>query len=711
MNALQHALFRRSAWLQLVAMSLATFLQRMPMLKLLVSGELAPGRLSPGYVLNSGLIIAASIGSMDTLVGATVVSGTPASPASATVGTAFSAAFSTTGAPAAAKSYTVSNLPPGLSVPSGTLSGTKYTINASTVSITGTPTTAGSWVVTVTAWEKVSAAGGSKSLSYTINVTGSGNAPSISAQPASVTVTAGSSASFSVTATGTAPLAYQWQKGGVAISGATSSSYSISSTVAGDAGSYTVVVSNSAGSVTSSAATLTVNAAANPPSITTQPASVTVTAGASASFSVTATGTAPMTYQWQKGGVAISGATASSYSISSTVAGDAGNYTVVVSNSAGSVTSSAATLTVSAAPTSAPVITASPSSATQVAGTSLSLTSTVTGGGLSYQWSKDGVAIPGATAATYTLASLSSANAGDYAVTAVNALGTATSRIARVTVAAPVAGRITNLSVRSVAGVGGNPLIVGFVMDGGSKSVLLRAIGPTLGLFGVSGTLADPVLVLHQNLNSTDVILATNDNWGDSGGSATLPAVFDAVGAFGLTAGTKDAAMLADVSGARTAHINSSVAGQSGVVLLEAYDTVSGITPRFVNVSVRNYAGSGSESLIAGFVVDGNQPKRLLIRGIGPGLGLFGITGYLADPRLDLYESVGGSNVLRASNDNWGDESGVAAAASSAGAFGLTAGSKDAAIVITLPPGAYSAIASGVAGGTGEAMVEVYELP
>jgi len=623
MNALQHALFRRTAWLQLVAMSLAAFLQRMPLLKVLVSGEFSPGRLSPSYVLHSSLVIAASVGAMDTLVGATVVSGTPASPASATVGTAFSAAFSTTGAPAAAKSYTVNNLPPGLAVPSGTLSGTKYTINASTVSITGTPTTAGSWIVTVTAWEKADAAGGSKSLSYTINVASNGTAPSI----------------------------------------------------------------------------------------TSQPASLTVTAGASASFSVTASGTAPLTYQWTKGGATINGATSSTYSIASTVTGDAGNYAVTVTNSAGTATSNVATLTVSAAAVSAPVVTSSPASVTQAAGSSLSLSATVTGGGLSYQWSKDGVAITGATASTYTVPSLTAANAGDYTVTAVNSLGTATSRFARVTVATPVPGRIMNLSVRSVAGVGGNPLIVGFVMDGGSKSVLLRAVGPTLGLFGVSGTLADPILVLHESVSGVDTIRATNDNWGDNGGSATLPAVFNAAGAFGLATGSKDAAMVADVSGARTAHINSVTAGVSGVVLLEAYDTVSGVSPRFMNVSVRNYAGSGSESLIAGFVIDGNQPKRLLIRGIGPGLGLFGITGFLADPRLDLYESVNGNNVLRASNDNWGDETGAAAAASSAGAFGLTAGSQDASIVITLPPGAYSAIASGNAGGTGEAMVEVYELP
>src|SRR5207253_435276 len=140
--------------------------------------------------------------------------------------------------------------------------------------------------------------------------------PTITSQPVSRTVTAGQTATFSVTATGTAPLSYQWQRAGAPISGATLASYTTPPTTSGDNGAqFTVVVSNTAGSVTSSVATLTVN---SPPTITTQPASRTVTAGQTATFSVTATGTAPLSYQWQRGGVPISGATLASYTTPST---------------------------------------------------------------------------------------------------------------------------------------------------------------------------------------------------------------------------------------------------------------------------------------------------------------------------------------------------------------------------------------------------------
>jgi hypothetical protein len=174
--------------------------------------------------------------------------------------------------------------------------------------------------------------------------------PSITTQPASQTVTAGQTATFTVVATGAAPLSYQWQKNGTAISGATSASYTTPATTSADNGAqFRVVVSNSAGSVTSNAATLTVNAGAVPPTITTQPASQTVTVGQTATFTVVATGTAPLSYQWQKNGTAISGATSASYTTPATTSADNGaQFRVAVSNSAGSVTSNAATLTVNA---------------------------------------------------------------------------------------------------------------------------------------------------------------------------------------------------------------------------------------------------------------------------------------------------------------------------------------------------------------------------
>jgi hypothetical protein len=154
----------------------------------------------------------------------------------------------------------------------------------------------------------------------------------------------GETATFSVTATGTAPLQYQWRKNGVNITGATNSSYTTPATVAADNGSlFSVVVSNSGGSVTSNNATLTVRI---PPTITTQPANKTVNVGQTAKFSVTATGTTPLNYQWMKNGVNITGATKASYTTPPTTAADNGSlFAVIVSNAAGSVTSNNAILT------------------------------------------------------------------------------------------------------------------------------------------------------------------------------------------------------------------------------------------------------------------------------------------------------------------------------------------------------------------------------
>src|SRR6266481_6089344 len=149
--------------------------------------------------------------------------------------------------------------------------------------------------------------------------------PSITAQPVSQSVPAGLTATFSVTATGTAPLNYQWQKNGAAISGATSASYTTPATTTADSGSqFAVVVTNSAGSVTSNAATLSVNTILVAPSITTQPVSQSVRAGLTATFSVTATGTTPLGYQWQRNGAAISGATSAIYTTPATATTDNG---------------------------------------------------------------------------------------------------------------------------------------------------------------------------------------------------------------------------------------------------------------------------------------------------------------------------------------------------------------------------------------------------
>jgi hypothetical protein len=220
--------------------------------------------------------------------------------------------------------------------------------------------------------------------------------PTIMLQPVTMTVNAGATATFGVAATGTAPLSYQWYRSGAAIPGAVASTYTTAATSGTDNGAvFTVTVSNVAGTATSAAATLNVHVG---PTITLQPVSQTVNAGQTATFSVAATGTHPMTYQWYLNGAAIGGATANFYTtqaVSSTNSGVA--YTVTVTNAAGSVTSTAATLTVNSAPT----ITLQPVSQTVVSPAPATFSVAATGTApLSYQWFMDGAPISGATASS-----------------------------------------------------------------------------------------------------------------------------------------------------------------------------------------------------------------------------------------------------------------------------------------------------------------------
>ena len=261
--------------------------------------------------------------------------------------------------------------------------------------------------------------------------------PAITTQPANQSVVTGSTATFTVTATGGAPLAYQWKKNGTDISGATSSTYTTPATSMGDnAAVFTVAVSNTAGTATSTEARLTVTATAEAPTVTTQPAGQTVITGTSASFSVSATGTSPLAYQWKKNGTDISGATSSTYTIAATSLTDSAVFTVVVSNGAGTATSNNATLTVTAAPI-APAITKQPAAITVTVGQTASFTVEATGTSPNFQWKKGGSDIPGANSSTYTTDATSLADSGTkYSVVVSNDLGTVTSNDASLTVTA-----------------------------------------------------------------------------------------------------------------------------------------------------------------------------------------------------------------------------------------------------------------------------------
>ena len=266
-------------------------------------------------------------------------------------------------------------------------------------------------------------------------VTLSGDAPitppSITTQPVSISVLVGSNVDFTVAAMGGAPLSYQWKKDGANVIGANAATLSLTNLQSGDAGSYTVVVSNSADSVTSTPAILGVDTVAVAPTIVTSPVSQTVNLGGNASFSVAVSGTSPFTYQWQKDGEDIVGATNGTLSLSNVQATDAGSYAVVVSNAAGPVTSNTAALSVITPPS----IIVPPASQTVSVGGDVTFGVTATGTApLSYQWKKNTVAIVGATATTLSLSNVQSTDAASYTVTITNAAGFATSAAAVLTV-------------------------------------------------------------------------------------------------------------------------------------------------------------------------------------------------------------------------------------------------------------------------------------
>ena len=276
---------------------------------------------------------------------------------------------------------------------------------------------------------------------------------------------------------------------------------------------------------------------------------------------------------------------------------------------------------------------------------------------------------------------------GNIATAAVGATGTA---------------RLVNISTRvSLGGTAGTP-ISGFVLSGtGSKQMLLRAVGPTLANFSVSGALADPRLSLISGAST----LGTNDNWLTA--DATT---MSTVGAFALPSGSKDAALVTALSaGVYSAPVTATDSG-NGVALLEVYDAATSSTLNLVNTSTRAYVGTGDSLLIPGFVVSGTGSLKLLVRAVGPTLTGYGVTDALTDPQLTLYS---GSTAL-GMNDNWSAATNAAeitAAASTVGAFPLTSGSKDSAVFATLAAGTYTAVVSGVGGATGTALVELYLVP
>jgi sugar lactone lactonase YvrE len=534
--------------------------------------------------------------------------------------------------------------------------------------------------------------------------------PVVTSQPTSQTVVVGQPAIFSITTVsnpgnpytglGTVNIIYAWSFNGTPILDSNSSTLTITTAQAANAGNYSVTVTQTdfltgTNSVTSATAVLTVNPP-NAPQLLTFPQSLTIKAGATATFSASASGSPNPTYQWSFNGNVISGATAAAYSIPIAQSVNAGRYQVTATNSSGNVTSDVATLVV----ITAPAITSSPQAKAVYAGNSVTLSVSASGLSVTYQWLLNGVPITGATNATLALSNAQPANAGNYTVVISNLAGSVTSDPAAVDV---VTTRLVNLSARAAVG-GGNLLSVGFVTTGTTpKTLLVRGIGPTLGALGVSGSLPATQLTLFD---ATRAIIDSNTAWG---GTTLLKDAFTQVGAFALPAGSADAAILKSLPGGAYTAQHGGLNGTAGVGLAEIYDADPGYpTSRLVNLSALGFVGTGGDVLIAGFVISGNRPAQILLRAIGPALDYFGVPGTLSKPLLTL---VNGSSVPIGASTAWNGDPALSAAFARVGAFALPAASNDAALLVTLAPGSYTVLVSGVANATGTALVEIYEVP
>jgi hypothetical protein len=547
---------------------------------------------------------------------------------------------------------------------------------------------------------------------YGLNMSLLSYAPILKSQPVGATINQGQNATFSVVVEGTGPFTYQWKKDGVALNGATAATLRLVNVSVAQAGSYSVAVANTQDSTTSSAAVLTVNTpltlASNPTSRT---AAIADTLAPAFSVTATAASGVTLTYQWRKDGVNILGATRATLGLTAIKATDFGTYSVTITSPTGTLTSTGAVLSRASDPVVAPVITRDPSSVTINPGSSLILSVATTGSPApTYQWQFNGVSIPGANAATLVLTDVIAAQAGTYNVVATNTGGTATSKSATVATSSGF-GRQLNISTRGYVGTGGDILIPGFVIAGnGAKRLLIRAAGPALSQFGVSGVLADPQLAVFKD--STQ--LFSNDNWSaDAANVAAVTSAGTAVGAFALAAGSKDAALVSSLEpGAYTIQV-SGVGNATGTAIVEVYDldVADANKSRLVNLATRALVQASAGPLISGFVVQGAVAKAVLIRATGPALAAFGVTGTLALPKLTLFDDQGKPIIENTGWESSGISDQIIAASQSVGAFGLTRGTADSVILAVLPPGAYTAQVIGVDGGSGVTLVEVYELP
>jgi glucuronoarabinoxylan endo-1,4-beta-xylanase len=294
---------------------------------------------------------------------------------------------------------------------------------------------------------------------------------------------------------------------------------------------------------------------------------------------------------------------------------------------------------------------------------------------------------------------------GNYPVSlgATNAGGTASAAVA-MTVATGVAAQFANLSLLGYTGTGNNVMVVGFILQGpDTKQILIRASGPALAAYGVSGTLAAPQLQLYQG----GTVLLSNTAWSSATNAPAIALASTAAGAANFPSGSANSAMLTALGPSADTAIVSGADGGSGVALMELFDASPASVTRLINLSGRASVGPASPTVTGGIVISGNAPKRLLVRAVGPSLANYGIASALADPSLQVLQ--GSTSV--ASNAGWNNDPQTAAISASVGAFALNSNSKDAALLLTLSPGLYTVQVTSVSGQTGVTLLETYDVP
>jgi hypothetical protein len=486
--------------------------------------------------------------------------------------------------------------------------------------------------------------------------------PTIILNPASQTVTSGQSVTFSVIATGDAPMSYQWLINGAPAGGPTASPYFyIPTTITANSGAiFSVIVSNDAGSAISSTATLTVNAGGGAPTITSSPASQTVTSGQSVTFSVAAAGDAPMSYQWLINGAPAGGPTASPYFyIPTTITANSGAiFSVIVSNDAGSATSSSATLTVNPGP-GRPTITSNPASQTVTSGQSVTFSVAAAGDApMSYQWLIDGAPVSGATSSSFYIPTTIVPNSGaTFAVVVSNDGGSVTSSTATLTVnpgggaptitSNPASQTVTaGQSVTfSVAATGAGPLSYQWLLNGapvsGSTSTYFYI--PTTIVPNSGATFA--VIVSNSSGSVTSNIATLTVN--PSGGMLTASPSSLSFGGLAIGGNLAQAVTVTNTGNASVTVYNVSISGAgftpSGLTMGQILPPGSSATMLVIFLPLLNLNASGSITINSNAI---NSPLTISLSGGGTQSGPHSVTLTWAPSPTS---SVIGYNVYRSS--------------------------------------------------------------